>query len=386
MQTFSNSISDEISRGLEKGIRLEWEDVCDFVNPFGDARGRAFNSVWTFDLDKDVLFLTKHHQLCSAPLGLARDRLLTLDDFEMLKSPTETIAVEELGSTPYWDLQPKCDPRKKAFLGRIILDFGHTWRHILRRQVNNVTFMKRVYAVIWILSLDFTIVERTGFDHVGGRGGPYVGVADLPRWDAPDKTVARVGSCWVMLARDVPKGIEMIRQHMKNRASITDSAPSTTRYAILTLRQIIFCNVCDGEIVYTRPEPLFGDTPPSDSAIDLLLRASDLHQAEPTSCRLNYLPVEIQDRIIRQASASSVAAAKLGIELVLGPPFSWTEGRRKIRLEEVLRHRTEASPVESQIFFNGVMSGLSYKCEAAPMRFKVDMSSLPTLPRPVPSP
>ncbi|PNP78916.1 hypothetical protein FNYG_07781 [Fusarium nygamai] len=346
-----NNCPDEISRGLEEGIQLEWEDVYDFVNPFGDTRGRAFNNVWTFDLDKDVLILTKHDRLYSAPLSLARDRLLTLDDFEILKSPTDAITEEALVSAPYLDLQPEFDPRKKAFLGRILRDFGHTWRHILQREVNNVTFMKLAYAVIWILNLDFTVVERMGFDHVGGRAGPYVGVADLPQWDAANETTVRVGTCWFFLARDIPKGLKMIREHMETPAAMTDSTTSTATYAILTLRQIVCCKVDDGELVYTRPEPLFSDTPLSDSAINLFLWASDLHQAEPKTCRLNYLPVEIQDRILRQATAGSVAVAKLGVELALGPPFSWTEQGRKIKLEEVRRHRTETSPVESRIFF-----------------------------------
>lgn len=386
---FSNSIADEILRTLQKGIELEWEDVYDFVNPFGDTRGRAFNSVWTFDLDKDVLFLTKHNRLCSAPLRLARERILTLDDFEMLKVATETTAEEKVVPGPYWDLQPKVDDRKEAFLGRILRDFGHTWRHVLRAEMNNVTFTKLAYAVIWILNLDFTIVERTGFEHVGGRGGPYVGVADLPRWDAPDETIVRVGTCWIFLSRDIPKGLDMIRERMENRKAMTDSTSSTATYAILTLKHIVFCKVHDGDLVYTRPESLFGNIPLSGSAIDLLLWASDLHHAEPEPCRLNFLPIEIQDRILRHSTTNTVAAAKRGIELALGSPCSWTERRRKIKLEELLRHRTEASPVESQIFFNGVMSGLSYKCEAAPMGFKVDMSSLPVPPRPnaaVPSP
>ncbi|KAH7478043.1 hypothetical protein FOMA001_g10323 [Fusarium oxysporum f. sp. matthiolae] len=376
------SYADEISRALEKGIELEWEDVYDFVNPFGDTRGRAFNSVWTFDLDKHVLFLTKHDRLYSAPLSLARDRLLTLDDFEMLKSPTETIADDKIIPGPYWDLQPKFDHRKKTFLGRILRDFGHTWRHLLRREMNDTTFMKLSYAVIWILTMNFTIVERMRFEHVGGRGGPYVGVADLPRWDAPNEAIVQAGSCWFVLARDIGKGLAMIREHMETSSAIANTTTGTASYAISTLRQIICCKVCDGELVRTRTESLFSDNPPSESAIDMILSASDIHQEVSKPSRLNYLPIEIQDRILRQAATSTVAAAKQGIELSLGSPFSWTEQRRKIKLEEVRRHRTEASPIESQIFLNGVMSGLSYKCDAAPMGFKVDMSSLPAPPRP----
>nr|RBQ91376.1 hypothetical protein FVER53263_13181 [Fusarium verticillioides] len=371
---------DEISRALEKGIKLEWEDAYDFANPFGDIRGPAFNSVWTFDLDKDVLILTKHDRLCPAPLSLARDRLLTLDDFETLKLPKETTAEEGITLGPYWDLQPKVDHRRKAFLGRILRDFGHTWRHLLRREMNHVTFMKLAYAIIWILNLEFTIVERMGFEHVGGRGGPYVGVADLPRWDVPDETIVRVGTCWIVLAQNIPRGLEMVREHMKAYATIGDTTGIAT-YAILTLEQIVCCKFQDDELVYTLPGTLFGDTDPSGSAIELLLWTSELLPEPPQPCRLNHLPIEIQDRVLCQAATSSVAAGKLGIQLASGSPFSWAEQRCKIKLEEVLRHRTEASPVESQIFLNGVMSGLSYKREAAPSRFKVGMGSLPAPPR-----
>jgi hypothetical protein len=310
-----------------------------------------------------------------------------LDDFEMLKLPKETAAEEEITPGPYWDLQPKVNHRRKAFLGRILHDFGHTWRHLLRREMNHITFMKLAYAIIWILNLEFTIVERMGFEHVGGRGGPYVGVADLPRWDVPDETIVRVGTTWIVLARNIPKGLEMIREHMKAYTTVGDTTGTAT-YAMLTLKQIVCCKFQDDELVYTRPELLFGDADTSGSAIELLLWISEL-LLEPQPCRLNYLPIEIQDRVLHQATTSSVAAAKSGIQLALGSPFSWAGQRRKIKLEEVLRHRTESSPVESQIFLNGVMSGLSYKREAAPGRFKADLSSLPAPPRPmaaVPSP
>ncbi|KAK2690591.1 hypothetical protein QWA68_010200 [Fusarium oxysporum] len=250
----SNFNKDEISRTLERGIDLEWEDLYDLVNPFGNTRGRSFNSVWTFDLDKDVLFLTKHDKLCSAPLSLARDRLRTLDDFELVRSPTEEIVEEITVPAPYWDLQLDFNQRKKAFLGRILRDFGHTWRHLLRREINNTTFMKLAYAVSWIISMDLGLVERTGFEHVCGRGGRYIGAADLSRWDAPDKAIVQVGSRWFVLARNIRKGLAMIREHMENHAAIADTTIGTVRYAILTLRRIACCKVHDGDLVYTRPE------------------------------------------------------------------------------------------------------------------------------------
>ncbi|KAF4336745.1 hypothetical protein FBEOM_9376 [Fusarium beomiforme] len=96
-----NSIKDEVSTALEQGIDLDWEDVYDVINPFGDRRGRAFNSVWTFDLNKDLLFLTKDNEIFSAPLRLATERLLTLDDFEPVNSPNYTRAEDQAVPEPY---------------------------------------------------------------------------------------------------------------------------------------------------------------------------------------------------------------------------------------------------------------------------------------------
>jgi hypothetical protein len=107
---------------LEQCINLIWEDVYDFVNPFGDRRGGSFNSVWTFDLDKDVLLLTKSHQFCSASLELARERLLTLGDFELLTSPRQPFLEQTLPG-PYWEPKLESLPRARAFLGQVLRDF-----------------------------------------------------------------------------------------------------------------------------------------------------------------------------------------------------------------------------------------------------------------------
>ncbi|KAF4336746.1 hypothetical protein FBEOM_9377 [Fusarium beomiforme] len=221
-------------------------------------------------------------------------------------------------------------------------------------------------------------MERTGFEHVGGRGGAHVWIADLPSWDTPKDTIVSIGSCWFVLVQDLGKGLGMIRDHYAARLC---SATRTTTYAIMTLRQIVCCKATDGTLVCTCPEPLFGDSPPTDSAIDLLLWASD---KPPKPSRLNRLPVEIQDRILLEAATSPVAAGKLGIELGLGSPFTWLDGRLKINLEEIRRHRTQSSPIESQIFVNGRMSGLSYKGDRPPKVFRVDFSSVPAPPRPNP--
>lgn len=374
----ANSASGKLSAALEQGIDLIWEDVYDFVNPFGDRRGGLFNSVWTFDLDKDVLFLTKKDRFCSTPLELARERLLTLDDFELLSSPRQTFPEEQTLPGPYW--QPGLDPlpRQRAFLSRVLRDFAYTWRHVIRRQMNTTTFMKLAYATIWILRMEFTISERVGFEHISS-GGPYVQLVDLPSWETPEATLVQAGSSWFALAQDSREGLKLVRHHMNTNLALGDSTANVVTYAILTLRQVILCKADGSELVWTRPETLFDDTPASDNAIDMILWATNTTSTEPQQSTINLLPIEIQDRILYHAATSFVASAKLGCELGLGSPFSWADRGVKITVEEVKRHRFESSPVESRVAFNGVMSGLSYKRERGYQAMHASRTPVPTL-------
>ncbi|RSL91092.1 hypothetical protein CDV31_015544 [Fusarium ambrosium] len=353
---------EKLSAALERGTRLVWEDVYDLVNPFGDRRGGAFSTVWTLDLDKDVLFLETKDQLSVAPLEIGRQRPLTFDDFKLLDLPQPPLE-QAIPPGPYWE--PEIDPflREKSFLGRVLRDFAYTWRHVLRRQMNTTTFMKLAYATLWISTMDFTILERTGFEHIT-EGGPYIKVVDLPSWETPEATLVKAGSTWFALVQDTEEGLDMVRRHVKDHSSRKDSPTNVVTYAILTLRRLTLCKVEGNELVWTRSETLFGDAPASDDAIDMLLWATNTTgDTEPERTRLHLLPIEIHDRILDHATTSPVASAKLGCELGLGSPFSRADRGAKIRLEEFKRHRYESSPVESQILFNGVMSGLSYKRE-----------------------
>lgn len=179
----ANSVKEKLSAALERGTKLVWEDVDDFVNPFGDRRGGAFSSVWTFDLDKDMVFLETKDRLSAAPLEIGRERPLTLDDFELLDLPRQPLEETTLPG-PYWEPEIGQTSREKSFLGRALRDFAYTWRHVLRRQVNRTTFTKLAYATLWISTMDFTVRERAGFEHIT-EGGPYVKLVDLPNWETP---------------------------------------------------------------------------------------------------------------------------------------------------------------------------------------------------------
>jgi hypothetical protein len=228
--------------------------------------------------------------------------------------------------------------------------------------MNTTTFMKLAYAIIWISRMEFALLERTGFEHVTG-GRLYVHLAYLPSWETPEATLVQVGSSWFVLAQDTREGLEMVRRHMSSSPSLGDSTTNNVvTYAILTVRQIILCKAHGSELTWKRPETLFfGDNLASDTAINMILWATNTASTEPQPTTINFLPVEIQDRILYYAATSFVASAKLGCELGLGSPFTWMDRGEKIEIRNHKRHRGETSPVESQIAFNGVMSGLSYR-------------------------
>jgi hypothetical protein len=122
---------------------------------------------------------------------------------------------------------------------------------------------------------------------------------------------------------------------------------------------------------------LFGASPPSLTALDMLIWASSTSTNEPEPSRMNSLPLEIQDRILHYAATSSVSAGKLDCILGLGSPFIWTEGGWKIIIQKRKRNRTAKSPVESQIVLDGVMSGLSYRQEPEPVTRHTRHTDLP---------
>lgn len=228
--------------------------------------------------------------------------------------------------------------------------------------MNTTPFLKLAYAITWISNFEFTILERTGFENIS-MGGPYVHVADMPSWETPESTIFKAGSSWFVLAQDPREGLEMVKRHVKRGIPIKNPADEAATYVVLTLQQVILCKADGNGLVWTQSETLFDGNTLSDKGVDMILWAIHTTCASPEPSMLNNLPVEIQDRILFNASTSVVASAKLGCELGIGSSFSWTDHGGKIRVEEAKRHRFESSPVESQIVLNGVLSGLSYKRE-----------------------
>jgi len=202
---------------------------------------------------------------------------------------------------------------------------------------------------------------------VNGRGGPYVWVLDQPRWDTPEGPVLKIGSPLVVIAQQLWEGIAIAQDHSR---SCAEPAASTNIYAILTLRQITLCKMMNGKLVWTRSQTLLREGLPAPGAIDMLIWATT-PTYKPELSRLDLLPLEIQDKVLHYATHSSVSAGRLGCILSLGSAFPWTIDGKEVRLQERKRNRAAESPVESQIHFNGLMSGLSYRSESLPVRTRI---------------
>lgn len=86
-----------------------------------------------------------------------------------------------------------------------------------------MTFTKLAYATIWISTMEFTLFQRLGFEHISS-GGAYVSLVKLLNWETPEATLVQAGSSWFVLAQDTQEGLEMVRRHINRNLSLGNSA------------------------------------------------------------------------------------------------------------------------------------------------------------------
>lgn len=251
--------------------------------------------------------------------------------------------------------------RNKAFVTRILWDFAHQWRHILRSDYNIHTFRRLACAIVRIATMDFRVVEVDTPRQ--GKGGHLVSVFRLPPWEPFDTDLLWIRSTRIVLTQDLDSAISLIRKDSASSSVAGNAAEKTPAhqlsYLVLSVRYIVLCRVVNNILEYSKPEPfLNGIDPPSKMAVRLLLLATAPHY-QPTP--LHDLPVEIQDMILHRVSVGPVEGAKAGCLLGLGAPFSWRSGNRNLEREEGHCNRTAWSPVEQQIWFGDYHSGVVYK-------------------------
>ncbi|KAI9713584.1 MAG: hypothetical protein M1820_000966 [Bogoriella megaspora] len=357
---------------LNKSLPFRWfpdehPGAYDVLNPFGDRREIQYDALWTFDTQNDVLRYTNRNRCSQIRLGLLRERTVSLEDMELLGGsvpvPAEPTFESEM---PRWKPQIKVDDRIRAFTHRLLRDFNHQWRHILRNPFNSVTLRVLARAIIRLSTLDFEIRQNRG-GH--GHRGAHVWIAQLPPWEPFETEVVRVGNVCIVLCQAIQEGLSIVRQKASSQQfsrteslQTTGSGEAQAHYMILTVKHIMLFRVIGPNLLeYTAPEPLFnGDHgTPSDLALDYLIWATA--SARPSiRTPLQLLPTELQDMVLNHVSAGTVEAAKVGCLLGVASPFSWKDGSLVVMLTERYHTRPSGSSVESVIWFDDQKSGIVY--------------------------
>jgi hypothetical protein len=173
-----------------------------------------------------------------------------------------------------------------------------------------------------------------------------------------------------VLHQDLHAALKLAEADAKEneKSSISKSRNEQHIYLLLSIRHILVCHTnSTSNLSYTAPMKFMdGLTPPSTSAINLLLQAlAPSHP--PLYTPVHKLPLEIQNRILTQVSEGPIEAARVGCLLGLGSPYTWMRSNdwpRRGGPTELLTsptHRTEFTPVESKIYFGDDFSGVSYR-------------------------
>ena len=354
---------------LYSQVATKWHQQDDIAHFFHDFRCVTVRTVWTFDLDGDILRFDKKGQNLCVPLNLVRQRSITISDFEPYEPPSlPKQTLQSVISRPYLKMRRKgldlqSLERRQAFVCRVLTDFTFQWRHVLGSRYNNSTFRRLACAIVRITTLDFTVVEVTEPRH--GIGGFLVWIHNLPEWEPFSGDIVRVGGTSIVICQHIPHAVSLIRQDFAKQSlsSQKDGSSGTSEkgltYLILSVREIVLYRIDSQDERYTKSERLFdGIHPPSDEAIKLLLEATQTITPTAPICKL---PIELQDMILDKVSAGPIESAKVGCMLNIGSVFTWKSGDRDIEREEGRRFRTSCTPVESHIWFGNHSSGIAYK-------------------------
>ncbi|KAF2493951.1 hypothetical protein BU16DRAFT_60318 [Lophium mytilinum] len=373
LQRFSNILldlgKDATFDALYNTCPFRWSDgdMYDTIVPFGDEREAQYQSLWTFDIQNDVLRYTNRDGCSQIPLALLRERAVSLSDMKPLEGPLPLPfkpAFDPEG--PYWEPQIKVGNRLRAFTHHLLHDFHHQWRHIHRRRYNSITLRALARAIIRLSTLDFEVRQNTGEGRV--PLGLHVRITELPAWEPFENDIVRVGSIYVVLCQHIQEGLSMARRHLSSRdcSKKTASGEAQAQYMVLSVKSIMLCHVTiQHSLECTVPEPLFnGIEPPSGLALDYLIWATA--SARPwIFTPLQSLPIEIQNIILDYEVIGTLEAAKVGCLLGLGSPFLWKDGPLEVTLEERHLPLPSGSTVESQLWFGEHKSGIVYWARAA---------------------
>jgi hypothetical protein len=351
-----------------------WQQQDDVVHPFSDRRcvddrRVQIGTVWTFNLDSDILFMHKEGHYGQIVLELVRQSSITASDFTSYHPPLRLDSTTSSAfPPPYWEpkrqgLDLSLFKQREAFLARILSDFAFQWRHVLRGPFNGSTFRRLAYAILRIVILDFTVVEINTPRR--GTGGFLVRLQDLPRWNPWNEDIIRIGGASIVICQHVVHATSLIRADFKkwtidNLKQDPIRKPDVFRtYLILSVHEVLLYQINSDIERYTKSECLFDNTGAfSPKAVDLLLKSTQ-HRIPTTY--IDTLPCELQNLILDEIAVGPLERAKIGCNLQIGPAFQWKYDDRSIEREEGCKNRIAETLVESQIWFDDCFSGVAYK-------------------------
>jgi hypothetical protein len=360
------------------------------VNPFGDIRGE-FSTVYIFDLAKDTLFFSDSSQNQKLPLQafrvLREEGVPTIDDFIPFEHPSIPKLKLLAFHPPYWTPSSQVSERTLTFVGRILSDFNFQWRHILRRTYADCTFRKLTRAVLDIATLDFTVWEEAEpylppkrEYYISGNSFPtkehHVSNNGYPAWEPYEKKLFTLGRIVVVLEQDLEYALALIPGDLARRndsrkpefgekgGKMRDSI-----YLLFSLRHFMLCRVDHDNIPsYSRPIAFMnGIDTPSSASVTLILQALTFAFPPPPYTPIHGLPIELQDQVLEHVGSGRLDSARVGCALGLGSSFGWMRSKDLSRDQgPIERHvsysyREETSPVEHEIYFGKIFSGVAYK-------------------------
>lgn len=355
-EKYTEDFTDKIFDVLYRSISSEWKLQGDIPYPFGDRRECLVNSSWVIDLDNSLVTLRKKNSiwyqihleetLQNRPASIADMKILT-------PLPPQQNESNIHFTNPTWEVDPIVSPRLVVFIGRLLNDFAHQWRHVLRSRYNKSTFQQLACAIIRIITLDFEIKEITG----GRTGtGRVVWLADLPSWKPIYEYIVPLGRVTIIICQYLTHAMKLMHGDFGLKRARNEAACMSITYIVMSVREVFLYKAwtCDDhEHVYTKPEPLFNGTDNlSEKALAYLLLAAPSDNI--VSSLLHCLPLEVQDMIIDNMYPSRVKSALIGCLLSLGSPYRWQGPYGPISREEVFCTRTGQSAVES-VFEGDVM-------------------------------
>ncbi|XPS75919.1 hypothetical protein M3J09_007983 [Ascochyta lentis] len=352
----------------------KWHQQYDVVHPFhehqrdDDSRNALIASVWTFDIDNDTVHIDAQ-DFCGQ-LSLERVRQGPFQKADISPCMAKALLTDAPQAAlpallpQYTQLtRPNLNlsllKRRKALLGKLLQDFAFQWRHVLRGPYNDSTVRRLAYAVIRILTLDFTVEEIDTPRRASS--GHLVRLQDLPGWKVCDEDVVRVGGVSIVICQHLLHALNLAKGDFQRwTAGRTNHASDDFRtYLLFSRHHASLYQIRNGIERYTRPECLMDSTSNfTPAAIGLLFEATQQPVLEHLNQRVS---TEIQDMILENAAIGPIKRAQLGCILNTGSIFQWQSNGRKIEREQADRHRVNGTPVESRIYFDNCFSGLAYK-------------------------